>query len=147
MSEKLLLRIGRAPENDLVINQDDIGNLHLELFRDATGNVFITDMESPFGTYVNNKRLKGYTLLGMGDEVRLGDTYILKWEKYAMEPVSTPRVTPPSRPSQKQTVRPAQKTQSKQKVQDSKNETTTNKQLIIIYGVLLFLMILMYLFN
>ena len=81
MSEKLLLRIGRAPENDLVINQDDIGNLHLELFRDATGNVFITDMESPFGTYVNNKRLKGYTLLGMGDEVRLGESYILKWEK------------------------------------------------------------------
>lgn len=147
MSEKLLLRIGRAPENDLVINQDDIGNLHLELFRDATGNVFITDMESPFGTYVNNKRLKGYTLLGMGDEVRLGESYILKWEKYTIEPVSTPRVSAQERPSQKQTVRPTQRTEAKKKTSIPKSDATTNKQLIIIYGVLLFLIILMYLFN
>ncbi len=147
MSEKLLLRIGRAPENDLVINQDDIGNLHLELFRDATGNVFITDMESPFGTYVNNKRLKGYTLLGMGDEVRLGESYILKWEKYTIEPVSTPRVSAQERPSQKQTVRPTQRTEAKKKTIIPKSDATTNKQLIIIYGVLLFLIILMYLFN
>jgi len=147
MSEKLLLRIGRAPENDLVINQDDIGNLHLELFRDATGNVFITDMESPFGTYVNNKRLKGYTLLGLGDEVRLGDSYILKWEKYVIEQISTPRVAPPTRPSQKQIVRPTQKNESRKKNEASNKDTTSNKQLIIIYSVLLFLIILMYLFN
>lgn len=147
MSQKLLLRIGRAPENDLVINLDDIGNLHLELFRDATGNVFITDMESPFGTYVNNKRLKGYTLLGMGDEVRLGDSYMLKWEKYTIEPDSIPRVSVQDRPSQKQTVRPTQRTESKKKSIIPKNDTTSNKQLIIIYGVLLFLIILMYLFN
>ncbi len=147
MSEKLLLRIGRAPENDLVINHDDIGNLHLELFRDATGNVFITDMESSFGTYVNNKRLKGYTLLGMGDEVRLGESYILKWEKYTIEPVSTPRISAQERPSQKQTVRPTQKTESRKKDFVSKRDTTTNKELIIIYSILLFLIILMYLFN
>ena len=117
------------------------------LFRDATGNVFITDMESPFGTYVNNKRLKGYTLLGMGDEVRLGESYILKWEKYTIEPVSTPRVSVQERPSQKQTVRPTQNTESRKKNDASNKDTTSNKQLIIIYSVLLFLIILMYLFN
>ena len=75
MSEKIQLKIGRSVKNDVVVDNEDVSLFHLELFGDASGNIFITDLNSEAGTFVNGKRLKGYTLLGSGDYVQLCASY------------------------------------------------------------------------
>ena len=86
MSEKIQLKIGRSDKNDIVVHNEDVSLFHLELFGDASGNIFITDLDSEAGTFVNGKRLKGYTLLGSGDYVQLGASYELKWAQYKLSP-------------------------------------------------------------
>lgn len=61
--DKIHLRIGSALDNQLVIESVDVAPYHLELFCDTSGNVFITDLGSEQGTYVNNRRLDGFKLL------------------------------------------------------------------------------------
>jgi pSer/pThr/pTyr-binding forkhead associated (FHA) protein len=71
---KIHLRIGGAKDNQLVIECVDIAPYHLELFCDSSGNVFITDLNSEQGTFVNNRRLNGFQLLKRGD-LFLGGIY------------------------------------------------------------------------
>ena len=85
MESKIHLRIGRSEENDLVIDNVDIELFHLELFCDANNNVFITDLNSKTGTFVNGVRMNGYTILGLGDIVILGANYELKWSRYQLD--------------------------------------------------------------
>jgi hypothetical protein len=61
--DKIHLRIGSALDNQLVIESVDVAPHHLELFCDTSGNVFITDLGSEQGTFVNNRRLDGFKLL------------------------------------------------------------------------------------
>jgi pSer/pThr/pTyr-binding forkhead associated (FHA) protein len=82
MQKNIHLRIGSSPKNEIVVQNSSVDSFHLELFSDTEGNVFITDLNSKSGTFINGKRLKGYTLLDSGDDVVLGDSYRLKWEQY-----------------------------------------------------------------
>ena len=77
----LLLRIGKSPNNEVVINNSFISDYHLELFIDETNLVFLTDLKSDNGTFVNGKRLKGYIKLEPKDEVFIGNGYFFDWEK------------------------------------------------------------------
>jgi pSer/pThr/pTyr-binding forkhead associated (FHA) protein len=53
--DKIHIRIGSASDNQLVIESKDIDAYHLELFSDPDGNVFITDLNTVNGTYVNGR--------------------------------------------------------------------------------------------
>ena len=53
------IRIGRASDNDIVLIHPSVSRNHLELFYDGEGNVFLTDLNSANGTFVNGQRIVG----------------------------------------------------------------------------------------
>jgi hypothetical protein len=54
----------------------------LEVFVDADGNVFITDLNSTNGTFVNGVQLKGDAMLRRGDVLTLGNSQPILWENW-----------------------------------------------------------------
>lgn len=146
MAKRLQIRIGSGQGNQVILNHPDVATEHLELFADAEGNVFITDLGSDQGVYVNGERLQGFLLLKDGDNVTLGKRIRFNWQKY--------RITEPSNEPKTQTSRAKveinQDATAKQvkrpKVKEA-NLTAENKSLYIIYGVILCLILLIYLIN
>ena len=52
-----LIKIGRTEGNDLVIKDDTtISRNHAEIFQDDEGNIFLTDLNSSNGTFVNGNK-------------------------------------------------------------------------------------------
>jgi pSer/pThr/pTyr-binding forkhead associated (FHA) protein len=136
--DKIHLKIGRFPENDLVIESEGVDPYHLELFCDIDGNVFITDLNTKNGTYINGEELNGYSLLKKGDKVVLGRHYVFRWESFirseesekkienAINELNSPRNNQPS------------------KDKPNANDEVSNKQLFLIYGAILLVIILMF---
>ena len=150
--KKLHLKIGTFLNNELVIDDSGIDPHHLELFCDEYGNVFITDLKSTNGTFVNDKALDGFKLLVAGDKVRLGKTYFFDWENLilssnsiakqvdvvaSVESDETPTPTPTPTISAMPTETP---------IANYKESSKINKELFIIYGVIIVLLILLYTF-
>lgn len=132
--DKIHLRIGSALDNQLVIESVDVAPYHLELFCDTSGNVFITDLGSEQGTFVNNRRLDGFKLLKIGDRVHFGQRHVFQWEDFIPKETSFyQEEEEPIMPPKKQAETP-------------KISPVNNKQLYIIYGCILFLIILMSLY-
>ncbi|HEY6314830.1 MAG TPA: cytochrome P450 [Streptosporangiaceae bacterium] len=65
------LRIGRAPDNDLVVPDRGVSGHHAEL-RTAPDGCRLTDLGSMNGTFVNDHRVAATTPLREGDVVRFG---------------------------------------------------------------------------
>ena len=129
--DKIHLRIGSALDNQLVIESEEVAPYHLELFRDTSGNVFITDLGSEQGTFVNNRRLDGFKLLKIGDRVHFGQRHVFQWEDFIPKETSFyQEEEEPIMPPKKQAETP-------------KISPVNNKQLYIIYGCIVFLIILM----
>ena len=146
--KKLHLKIGTFLNNELVIDEAGIDPHHLELFCDEYGNVFITDLKSTNGTFVNDKALDGFKLLVVGDKVRLGKTYFFDWENLilsfnsvakqvdvvaSVECDETPTPTISAMPTETP-------------IANYKESSKINKELFIIYGVIIVLLILLYTF-
>jgi pSer/pThr/pTyr-binding forkhead associated (FHA) protein len=132
--DKIHLRIGSALDNQLVIESVDVAPYHLELFCDTSGNVFITDLGSEQGTFVNNRRLDGFKLLKKGDRVHFGQRHVFQWEDFIPKETSFyQEEEEPIMPPKKQAETP-------------KISPVNNKQLYIIYGCIVFLIILMSLY-
>ena len=132
--DKIHLRIGSAIDNQLVIESVDVAPYHLELFCDTSGNVFITDLGSEQGTFVNNRRLDGFKLLKNGDRVHFGQRHVFQWEDFIPTETSFyQEEEEPIMPPKKQAETP-------------KTSPVNNKQLYIIYGCIVFLIILMSLY-
>ncbi len=148
MQKNIHLRIGSSPKNEIVVQNISVDSFHIELFSDTEGNVFITDLQTKSGTFVNGKRLKGYTLLDSGDEVILGDSYRLNWEQYKIvvpkKVVSSDKKTTPLHTNSTKT-KSSSSTKSKPLAKNN-SEGNINKQLMLIYGLVLFVILLMVLF-
>ena len=72
--EQFPFKIGRLPENQLVIAEGDVSREHAEIARD--GNAYVlSDKGSKFGTYVNEKKLEGPHRLAHGDHVHFGSPH------------------------------------------------------------------------
>jgi ABC-type multidrug transport system ATPase subunit len=56
------MRIGRIPDNDLVLPDLDVSRHHAELRKSPTGSYEIVDLGSHNGTYVNGKRISSQVL-------------------------------------------------------------------------------------
>ena len=66
--------IGRSSASDIVLKSDDyVSGQHARLTRHG-GVLYVEDIGSTNGTYVNNSRAVGATLLKSGDKVRVGST-------------------------------------------------------------------------
>lgn len=76
------LKIGRAQDNDVVLTHHSVSRYHLDVFIDEHGFVFITDLKSSNGTYVNGNRIEGSVLLNKGDILKLGADKPLQWQRW-----------------------------------------------------------------
>ena len=76
------IRIGRASDNDIVLIHPSVSRNHLELFYDSEGNVFLTDLNSANGTFVNGQRIVGSVQLKSNDIVKAGLSEPLKWKNF-----------------------------------------------------------------
>jgi ABC-type multidrug transport system ATPase subunit len=65
------LRIGRIPDNDLVLPDLDVSRHHAELRKSPTGTYEIVDLGSHNGTYVNGHRVSS-SVIGEADIVSIG---------------------------------------------------------------------------
>jgi len=154
MNEPLLLKVGRALDNDVVLNIPFISDYHLELFQDVEGNVFMTDLKSSNGTFVNGRRLVGFVMLQKKDEVFLGSGFKLQWELILADPKFSkdknvinnvaPRKEPIKYEDAYETVQPrVQKQQNSSRTIQDVGQTKTvnpakeNRDLAIIYGLIL----------
>jgi hypothetical protein len=70
-SQPQVTRIGRRPDNDIVISDLGVSKHHAELRRTPAGRYSITDLGSHGGTYVNGTRVSQQEL-NEGDVVAIG---------------------------------------------------------------------------
>lgn len=87
-TEKDLIRIGSAPDNDLVVQDPAVSRYHLEVHKKDGGYV-IKDNGSTNGTFVGELRVKEATIRRRG-EIKVGDSALL------FEPIDTELVVEPS---------------------------------------------------
>ncbi len=76
--DPLPFRIGRGPENHLILRDNRASRAHATIFKDDSG-FFIEDLDSLHGTWVNDRRIEQAAPLRPGDSVHFGfeDSYRL----------------------------------------------------------------------
>ena len=67
------MRIGRIPDNDLVLSDLNVSRHHAELRKSPTGSYEIVDLGSHNGTFVNGQRVTSQ-VLGEQDIVSIGSS-------------------------------------------------------------------------
>ncbi len=122
-----ILHIGRSSASEIILTDLSISNEHAEMFVDPQGNVFLTDMQSISGTFVNGNKLHDSVLLTKGDTVVCGNRQFIDWEHLIF---NTPKKKNPLEESPK---RPTSKSETKHK------SYTENRDLVIIYGAIIIL--------
>jgi hypothetical protein len=68
------LRVGRGADNDLSVDSDEFASAHHARFEPRRDGVYIEDVGSTNGTFVNGIRLARERRLAPGDVVRIGET-------------------------------------------------------------------------
>jgi pSer/pThr/pTyr-binding forkhead associated (FHA) protein len=68
------LTIGRAQDNALALDGDEFASAHHARIEAARDGVWIVDLNSTNGTWINGERLDGRRRLHQGDMVQIGDT-------------------------------------------------------------------------
>jgi FHA domain len=68
------LRVGRGTDNDLSVDGDEFASSHHARFEPRRDGVYVEDVGSTNGTFVNGIRLSRERRLAPGDVVRIGET-------------------------------------------------------------------------
>jgi Inner membrane component of T3SS, cytoplasmic domain len=68
------LTVGRGGQNDLVLAGDDFASARHARIETRRDGVWVQDLESTNGTYVNGSRVAGAQRLDVGDVLRVGET-------------------------------------------------------------------------
>lgn len=71
--------IGKSPENQIVLNYDDVSRKHAMIYKDSTGSIIIEDLNSTNGTYVNGIKVTSKKLVA-GDKVTITRNYPIEWQ-------------------------------------------------------------------
>ena len=72
----MVVRIGKAEDNDFVVNDPYVSRYHAQLTRNDQGELLIEDLGSTNGIFVNKDRVIRKKITSV-DTVRLGDYYVL----------------------------------------------------------------------
>ena len=72
VSEDVGLKIGRSPDNNIVLDDDGVSRFHVEL-RFDTGTLWLQDAGSRNGVFVNGNRIVDHKALKVNDEISIGD--------------------------------------------------------------------------
>jgi ABC transport system ATP-binding/permease protein len=67
-----VMRIGRTPENDLIVDDLGVSRKHAELRKSQSGRYQIVDLGSHNGTYLNGSRIQGAVELTEADIISIG---------------------------------------------------------------------------
>lgn len=73
-----IVKIGRSSDNNEIFAQGEISRHHCELYS-VNKKLFIKDLGSSNGTYVNGKRISKPVWLKKGDKVSLGKSVEIDW--------------------------------------------------------------------
>lgn len=74
------LSLGRAADNDIVIDGDGVSRYHAELRYDG-GSLWLRDAGSRNGIFVNGNRVTDYKALKAGDVVTFADhAFAVRWD-------------------------------------------------------------------
>ena len=77
------LSIGRAPDNQLVIPDDGVSRYHARLLYD-NGTLWVQDLGSRNGVFINDVRVTGHRALKVGDEASFsGHRFEVRWSEDA----------------------------------------------------------------
>ena len=68
------LTLGRGGQNDLVLEGDDFASARHARIESRGDGVWVQDLDSTNGTYVNGARVLGAQRLDPGDVLRVGET-------------------------------------------------------------------------
>lgn len=68
------ITFGRASDNRAVLEDDDFASAHHARIESSREGVWIVDLDSTNGTWVNDERMNGRRKLQEGDVVRIGRT-------------------------------------------------------------------------
>ncbi len=139
--EKIHLRIGSYPDNDMVIESEGVDGNHLELFCDSDGNVFITDLNTKNGTFINGEELNGYALLSQGDKVVLGRHYVFRWESFVRK--QPENENPQINRDVSNEFENVNREDEKDKIK-SVDLSVSNTELILIYSAIIIVLFLMF---
>jgi hypothetical protein len=71
------LTVGRGGQNDLVLDGDEFASARHARIEVRGDGVWVQDLESTNGTYVNGSRVAGAQRLDAGDVLRVGETDLL----------------------------------------------------------------------
>lgn len=66
--------IGRANDNDLAIDADEFASVHHAKIEPRRDGIWLSDLESTNGTFVNGVKLTRPRKLSPGDVIRVGET-------------------------------------------------------------------------
>jgi len=69
--------IGRAANNEIVIDDVEVSRRHAQIIRQPDGTYVVEDLGSTNGTFVNGRRSVGLTALRNGDVIDLGESISL----------------------------------------------------------------------
>ena len=69
-------RIGRAEGNDYRLPDHSISAVHCEVVLDGTGKMFVRDLNSRNGTFIEGRRIELGVLTG-GESLRLGEVELI----------------------------------------------------------------------
>ncbi len=78
------IKIGKASTNDVVIKDNSVSREHLEVFIDSYNNVFVTDLDSTNGTFVNGNRIEKSVKLETLDVLKVGNS-LVQWPRFLIE--------------------------------------------------------------
>lgn len=80
--------VGRGKDSDLYLKSEDISRQHAQ-FTHKKDEIFLDDLKSTNGTFVNHKRIKGTTRIKSGDDIYFGDLKFKIFYKSENEPEPT----------------------------------------------------------
>lgn len=85
--------IGKVPKCQIVLPYDNVSRKHAAIYKDTAGNVYIEDLNSTNGTYVNGERV-AKKMLRPSDVVMIAEQHRLDWEKHFPVESATPKPKP-----------------------------------------------------
>lgn len=72
----MIIRIGKASDNDFVVNDPHVSRYHAKLIREEGGCWLLEDLGSTNGTFVNGAQIVKKHVTP-SDTIKLGDNYVL----------------------------------------------------------------------
>jgi Ca-activated chloride channel homolog len=71
-----LIRLGRAPQNEIIVNAKNVSRFHCQIKREGD-KLVLEDLGSTNGTFMNDTLLRQPQVLNVGDVVRIGHEHLI----------------------------------------------------------------------